>query len=144
MGFARIWNYLHQICKMGKEKFVEDVRPTSTDFFDFDNVARGVRGVNSLLTMAWMAFKDFGGEREVGLWWVIGRGVDFERGWDGVEIGGSHGRKMKLRERERERERGLWSFKWFMILCGGVYLVFSKLLWHFLIRGCKTHILSRD
>ena len=109
MGFARIWNYLHQICKMGKEKFVEDVRPASTDFFDFDNVARGVRGVNSLLTMAWMAFKDFGGEREVGLWWVIGRGVDFERE-DEMEwrlVAAMEGKWSWERERERERERTL-------------------------------------
>ena len=49
------------------------------------------------------------------------------------------------RERERERERGLSSIKWFMILCGGMNLVFSKLLmWHFLIGGCKIHLVSRD
>ena len=66
MGFARIWNYLHQICKMSKEKFVEDDTPASTDFFDFDNVTRGVRGVDSLLTMAWVAFMAYldGGRKE--------------------------------------------------------------------------------
>ena len=37
---------------MSKEKFVEDDMLASIDFFDFDNVARGVRGVDSLLTMA--------------------------------------------------------------------------------------------
>ena len=58
----------------------------------------------------------------MGLWWVIGRGVGFERGWEGGEIGGGHGRKMMLREREREREldkgedSGVLTKLWFFLV----------------------------
>ena len=97
---------------MSKEKFFEDVTPASTNSFDFNNIAGGVRGVDCFLTMVWRG-------RSLGFWgfWRGERGgfvVSYwERGgfWERMRRGRDWWRPWKEndaeREREREREREL-------------------------------------